>query len=126
MKEIYDVDWKKLNLPTGQQFFAAVCGYNNKVRHMAFYDDYLRQALVKHTIIEDGICHGREHCLAIDCPLNETEEEHLLHMLDMKEDIPADSELAKQWETDSMLECYIKFAHKLSAEIQAEEKKTES
>ena len=108
----YATNWIDLKLPTGQEFAVAVCGYTGKVRHMYIGSDPLRRVLVQHVHVEDGYCQTGDHCLAIDCPLNRSEQEHLLHMLDMNEDEPLDSEASEQWGTNSTLECFLKFAQK--------------
>jgi hypothetical protein len=108
----YATNWVDLKLPTGQEFAVAVCGYNGKVRHMYIGSDPLRRMLVQHVYVEDGFCQTGDHCLAIDCPLNRSEPEHLLHMLDMNEDEPLDPEAAEQWGTASTLDCFLKFSQK--------------
>ncbi len=108
----YATNWVDLKLPTGQEFAVAVCGYSGKVRHMYIGSDPLRRMLVQHVYVEDDYCQTGDHCLALDCPLNRSEPEHLLHMLDMNEDEPLDSEAAEQWGTNSTLQCFLKFAQK--------------
>jgi hypothetical protein len=108
----YATKWVDCKLPTGQEFAVAVCGYNGKIRHMYIGSDPVRRALVQYVHVGDGFCHTGDHCLAVDCPLNRAESEHLLHMLDMNEDEPMDPEAAEQWGTGSTLECFLKFAQK--------------
>jgi hypothetical protein len=118
----FATNWVDLTLPTGQEYAVAVCGYAGKVRHMYIGSDPLRRLLVQHVNVEDGYCQTGDHCLAIDCPLNRSEPEHLLHMLDMNEDEPLDSETAEQWGTNSTLQCFLKFAQK-AVELLPEELK---
>jgi hypothetical protein len=110
----YSTNWVDYRLPTGQEFSVAICGYAGKVRHMYIGDDPVRRAFVRHVYIEDGFCQIGDLCLALACPLNRSEPEHLLHMLDMNEDEPADPETAEQWGTTSTLQCFLKFARQIS------------
>jgi hypothetical protein len=119
----YSTKWVDYRLPTGQEFAIAVCGYAGKVRHMYIGNDPVRRAFIQHIHVEDGWCQTGEHCLALDCPLNHSEPEHLLHMLDMNEDEPLDSEAAEQWGTASTLECFLKFAQKMTELLPEEYKK---
>jgi hypothetical protein len=79
--------------------------------------------MVQHIDIEGGYCQTGDHCLALDCPLNRADPEHLLHMLDMNEDEPLDPEVAAQWDTESTLDCLLKFAQKMNALLPEELKK---
>jgi hypothetical protein len=110
----YPTKWVDYRLPTGQEFSVAICGYAGKVRHMYIGYDPVRRAFVRHVYIEDGFCQIGDHCLALHCPLNRSEPEHLLHMLDMNEDEPVDPELAEQWGATSTLQCFLKFARQIS------------
>lgn len=101
-------------MPTGQEFSVAVCGYAGKVRHMYIGNDPMRRTFIRNVHVEGESCHAAEHCLALDCPLNRSEQEHLLHMLDMNEDEPLDPEAAEQWGTSSTLDCFLKFARKMN------------
>jgi hypothetical protein len=116
----YSTNWVDYRLPTGQEFAVAVCGYAGKVRHMYIGNDPVRRAFVRHIYVEDGFCQTGEHCLALDCPLNRSEPEHLLHMLDMNEDEPVDSETAQQWGASSTLQCFIKFALRITESLPEE------
>jgi hypothetical protein len=116
----YSTNWLDYRLPTGQEFSLAVCGYAGKVRHMYIGNDPVRRAFIQHVFVEDGWCQTGEHCLALDCPLNRSDREHLLHMLDMNEDEPLDSEAAQQWGTASTLECFLKFAQKMREQLPEE------
>jgi hypothetical protein len=119
----YPTNWIDYSLPTGQTFAVAICGYAGKVRHMYIGHDPVRRAFI-HTIqVEDEHCQTGDHCLALDCPLNRSEDEHLLHMLDMNEDEVLDSETAKQWGTSSTLASFLRFARKISEELPEEMKK---
>lgn len=119
----YLTNWMDYNLPTGQEFSVAVCGYSGKVRHMYLGQDPIRRAFAQHVYVEDEQCQTGEHCLALDCPLNRAEPEHLLHMLDMTEDEPSDAETAEQWGSTSTLQCFLRFARRIS-ELLPEEMKS--
>jgi hypothetical protein len=119
----YMSQWLDYRLPTGQDFAVAVCGYFGKVRHMYIGNDPVRRMMVQHIDIVDGCCQTADHCLALDCPLNRADPEHLLHMLDMNEDEPLDSEVAEQWGTESTLDCLLKFAQKMNEFLPEELKK---
>ena len=119
----YSTNWVDYRLPTGQEFSVAICGYNGKVRHMYIGNDPVRRQFIAYVFVDDQSCHTAEHCLALDCPLNRSEHEHLLHMLDMNEDEPLDPEAAKQWGTESTLECFLKFALKVHELLPEELKK---
>jgi hypothetical protein len=86
-------------------------------------NDPVRRQFIAYVFVDDQSCHTAEHCLALDCPLNRSEHEHLLHMLDMNEDEPLDPEAAKQWGTESTLECFLKFALKVHELLPEELKK---
>jgi hypothetical protein len=101
-------------LPSGQEYSIAVCGYSGMVRHMYIGSDPVRRMLVQHVFVEDGYCQTGDHCLALECPANRAEKEHLLHMLDMNEDEPMDPEAAEQWGTESTLDGFLIFARKMT------------
>ncbi len=119
----YSTKWLDYQLETGQEFAVAVCGYTGKVRHMYIGNDPLRRMLVQNVHVEEEYCQTGEHCLALDCPLNRSEREHLLHMLDMNEDEEMDPEAAEQWGTTSTLECFLRFAKKMTELLPEELKK---
>jgi len=119
----YATQWLDYRLPTGQEFAVAVCGYSGKVRHMYIGNDPLRRMIVRHVFVENDACQTANHCLALDCPLNRAEPEHLLHMLDMTEDEQLDPETAAQWGTDSTLDCLLQFARKMTELLPEELKK---
>jgi hypothetical protein len=119
----YITTWVDYKLPQGQEFSVAVCGYCGKVRHMTFGEDPIRRMFVKFEDIENNICQTNEHCLALDCPLNHTQLEHLAHMLDMPADEPTDERGFEIWGTDSTVEALVKFAKKISDELLEEMKK---
>jgi hypothetical protein len=110
----YSTNWVDFSLPAGQQFAVAVCGYAAKVRHMYIGNDPLRRAFIHHVHVEEGFCQTGDHCLALDCPLNRSEPEHLLHMLDMNEDEALDAEASEQWGSQSTLDCFLQFARKMN------------
>ena len=119
----YSTNWVDFRLPAGQQFAVAVCGYAAKVRHMYIGSDPLRRAFIHHVHVEEGFCQTGDHCLALDCPLNRSEPEHLLHMLDMNEDEALDAEASEQWGSQSTLDCFLQFARKMNELLPEELKK---
>jgi hypothetical protein len=119
----YETTWVDFRLPTGQEFAVAVCGYAGKVRHMYIGKDPVRRAFVHNVYVDEDSCQTAAHCLALDCPFNRSEQEHLLHMLDMNEDEPLDPETAKEWGTESTLESFLKLAHKMNESLPEELKK---
>jgi hypothetical protein len=119
----YPTNWVDYRLPTGQDFAVAVCGFSGKVRHMYIGNDPVRRAFIHHVYVDGESCHAAAHCLALDCPLNKSEEEHLLHMLDMNEDELLDPEAAAQWETQSTLQSFLKLARKIGEQLPEELRK---
>jgi hypothetical protein len=119
----YATKWIDYRLPTGQEFAVAVCGYTGKVRHMYIGKDPVRRTFIQHVHVENDWCQTGEHCLALDCSLNRSEQEHLLHMLDMNEDESLDPQAAAHWGTSSTLECFLKFAKKMADMLPEELKK---
>jgi len=118
----YKTNWLDYRLPSGQDYAVAVCGYSGRIRHMTFGNDEVRRMFVVSETIEKE-CNVAKHCLALDCPLNRTEREHILHMLDMHEDETLDAETSRQWGTESALEGLLKFVEKMNAAIPEELKK---
>jgi hypothetical protein len=119
----YSTNWVDYKLPSGQEFAVAVCGYTGKVRHMYIGNDPVRRAFIHYVNVEEGACQTAEHCLALDCPLNRSEQEHLLHMLDMNEDEILDPEAAEQWGSQSTLACFLQFARKVAEMLPEDLKK---
>ena len=119
----YSTHWIDYRLPTGQEFSVAVCGYAGKVRHLYIGNDPVRRMFIQHVYVENEACQTAEHCLALDCPLNRSEHEHLLHMLDMNEDEPMDPEAARQWGTSSVLDCFLQLAQTMTQLLPDEYKK---
>ena len=119
----YPTNWLDYRLPAGQEFSVAVCGYTGKVRHMFLGDDVLRRMMIRHVYVDGEFCNAGEHCLALDCPLNRAEKEHLLHMLDMNEDEEMDPEAAEQFGTGSTLDAFLAFAHKMNDSVPEDLKK---
>lgn len=113
----YLTKWVDYRLTTGQAFSVAVCGYSGMVRHLYLGNDPVRRMLAQHVFVEEGYCHTGEHCLALDCPLNRADKEHLLHMLDMNEDEAMDTETAQQWGTDSTLDGFLLFVRKMTESL---------
>ncbi len=116
----YLTRWMDYRLPAGQEFSVAVCGYSGRVRHLYLGTDPVRRMLVQHVYVEDGFCQTGDHCLALDCPLNRSEPENLLHMLDMNEDEAMDPETAGQWGTSSTLDGFLIFARKMTESLPEE------
>jgi hypothetical protein len=119
----YLTQWVDYKLPEGEEFSVAVCGFSGRVRHLYIGNDSVRRSLVKYVFIEEGFCQNGDHCLALTCPLNRAEREHLLHMLDMQEDEILDPEAAGQWGTESALDGFLKFAQKISESLPEEYRK---
>ena len=115
--------WIDYSLPTGQDFSVGICGYSGKVRHMFIGDDPIRKMVAQYIYAEEGYCQTGDHCLALDCPLNRAEPEHLLHMLDMNEDEPLDEEASEQWGTKSTLQGFILFARQITNSLSDDLKK---
>ncbi len=115
----YDTKWMDYRLPTGQDFAMAVCGYNGKVRHMTIGADPLRRMFISYVEVEGQNCSTAQHCLALDCPLNHTEQEHLAHMLDMPVDEPMDEATARLWGKDTAVGCLVEMAHRFSESLAA-------
>jgi hypothetical protein len=122
----YPTNWVDYSLPSGQAFAVAVCGYSGKVRHMYIGNDPVRRAFIHNIFVEDDNCQTAAHCLALDCPLNKAEGEHLLHMLDMNEDEPLEDDAAQQWGTTSTLESFLRFAKKIGEQLPEELKKRQT
>jgi hypothetical protein len=83
-------------------------------------DDALRRMMIRHVYVEDGECQAGRHCLALDCPLNTSEKEHLLHMLDMGEDEAIDPDTAERLGTQSSLEAMLLFAKRMNEALPEE------
>ena len=113
----YETTWKDFQLPTGQAFAMAVCGYSKLVRHMTVGDDPIRRMFVRSIEVENDRCSTGEHCLALECPLNHTEHEHLTHMLDMNQDEPVDEDTAKLWGKNTAVDCLVEMAKRFSASL---------
>lgn len=122
----YKTNWIDYSLPTGQDFSVAVCGYNGMVRHLYIGNDPIRRMIAQHVFVEEGNCSTGDHCLAMDCPLNRAEREHLLHMLDMNEDEGLDHETAGELGTESTLEGFLLFARKMTESLPEELKKPQA
>jgi hypothetical protein len=116
----YKTTWLDGKLPSGQLFAVAVCGYSGKIRHMTIGDDPTRRILMRFETVDGNQCQVSNHCLATDCPLNKTENKHMMHMLDMYYEEKLDPESSNTWETDSVLEGLLKFATKMNESVPAE------
>ena len=119
----YKTTWLDYRLPGGQEFAVAVCGYSGLVRHMTIGNDLIRRGFVKFEEVKAGHCQNGAHCLALHCPLNHSESEHLAHMLDMRTDEPADDEISGIWGTDSTVQAMVRLAKRVGDELPAELKK---
>jgi hypothetical protein len=119
----YKTTWLDAQLPSGQLFAVAVCGYSGRVRHMTIGNDPTRRMLMRFETIEGDKCQTGNHCLATDCPLNTTEHKHMLHMLDMYYEERLDDEASRVWETDNVVEGLLKFATKMNESVPAELRK---
>ena len=116
MAERYPTEWSTVSLGD-YTVYVCICSYSNLVRHLSFEEDDLRQKLIRHVTIYDGVCSAGTHCLALDCPLNHTEDEHLAHMLDMPFDEEADEELKRVWGRDTVAGCYVEMAKRLGRQF---------
>ncbi len=116
----YPVTWVDYRLPTGKEFAVAVCGYSRKIRHMYLGTDIIRRQFIRHVNVEGTHCNASQHCLDLDCPLNRTPREHLLHMLDMNEDETLDAKTSELWGTESTIEGLVKFAGKMNQSLPKE------
>lgn len=113
----YMTNWIDYSLPTGQDFSVGICGYNGMIRHLYLGNDPVRRMLAQYVYVGDGQCNTGDHCLAVDCPLNRAEKEHLLHMLDMNEDENLDQETAEEFGTESTLDGFLLFARKMTESL---------
>ena len=114
MKKEYPTTWQDYRIPGGEEFAVAVCGYSGRVRHLTIDHDVMRQTCIRYNIVEDGKCGSGTHCMALECPLNHTEHEHLMHMLDMWTDEPADKESVKQLGKTTVVDCLVEMARRIS------------
>lgn len=119
----YHTKWLDYRLPNGHEFSVAVCGYNGKIRHMTIENDFLRRLSFTEVQVVKKKCGSSEHCLALSCPLNNTEPEHLAHMLDMWVDEPLDAENSELWQTESMVDAFVKFAERMNEALPEELRK---
>ena len=110
----HETTWQDFQLPTGQPFSMAICGYSKLVRHLTLERDFIRRLFVQDIEINDQNCSANEHCLALECPLNHTSREHLAHMLDMEQDEPVDEETAKLWGQNTAVDCLVEMARRFS------------
>ena len=110
----YPITWSDCNLPTGQKFAVAVCGSSGMICHMYLGSDVIRRSFIRQVKVDGQSCSGAQHCLALNCPLNNTGKEHLTHMLDMHEDETLDAEAAEIWGTDSTVDSLVKFVEAIS------------
>ncbi len=79
--------------------------------------DPIRRSFIREVDIEGENCNASEHCLALDCELNKTPKEHLMHMLDMHEDEDLDEETAKIWGTESTIDSFLLFVKQVETMI---------
>lgn len=116
----YPTTWQQYRLPDGREFAIAVCGYSGRVRHLTIDHDIMRQSCILCNMIDGGKCSSATHCLALECPLNHTEHEHLMHMLDMWTDEPADEESVKQLGRKTVVGCLVEMARRISDSLVAD------
>ena len=126
MMKSFDTEWRDLQLPSGQSFSIAICGYCNKVRYMTFGADPLKQIFNQETYFnEDGTCDSGHLCIAKDCRFNTTTDEKMAELFGVDVDDEVDEATAKQWGSNTMAGCYVAMAKRISDEL-AEEKKNEA
>jgi len=113
----YPITWNEYRLPTGREFSVAICGNTGKICHMFLGQDYIRRNFIRQMEIEGQNCSAGKHCLALDCTLNKTPKDHLLHMLDMHEDEALDEETAKIWGSESTVDSLLKFVKQVESMI---------
>lgn len=113
----YPLTWNDYRLPTGREFSVAICGNTGRICHMFIGNDVLRRSFIRQVDVEGETCSASHHCLALDCTLNKTPKDHLMHMLDMYEDEELDEETAKLWGTESTVDSMIKFVQQVELMI---------
>ena len=113
----YPITWTDYRLPTGREFSVAICGNTDKICHMFLGKDAIRRSFIRQVDVEGQNCSAGQHCLALDCTLNKTPKEHLMHMLDMHEDEALDEETAKLWGTESTVDSLLKFVKQVETMI---------
>jgi hypothetical protein len=113
----YSITWMDYRLPTGRQFSVANCEKTGKLCHMYLGQDVIRRSFITQITVEGENCSAGQHCLALDCTLNKTPKEHLMHMLDMHEDESLDEETAKLWGTESTVDSLVKFVKQVETMI---------
>lgn len=111
------ITWTDYRLPTGREFSVAICENTGRICHMFLGKGDLRSSFIREMETEGEFCSAGGHCLALDCPLNKTPREHLMHMLDMYEDEALDEETAKIWGTESTVDSLLKFVEQVEAMI---------
>ena len=113
----YPITWMDYRLPTGREFSVAICGNTSKICHMFLGQDFVRRSFIRELDVEGQNCSAGQHCLSLDCTLNKTPREHLMHMLDMYEDEALDEETAKIWGTESTVDSLLKFVKQVESMI---------
>jgi len=113
----FPITWNDYRLPTGRQFSVAICGNTGKICHMFLGQDFVRRSLIRELVVDEQNCSAGEHCLALDCTLNTTPKDHLMHMLDMYEDEALDEQTAKVWGSESTLDSMLKFVKQVESMI---------
>ena len=113
----YSITWTDYRLPTGKEFSVAICEKTGRICHMFIGKDPIRRSFIREVDIEGENCNASEHCLALDCELNKTPKEHLMHMLDMHEDEDLDEETAKIWGTESTIDSLLLFVKQVETMI---------
>ncbi len=110
----YPTKWIDMDLGNGSTLSVAVCSYCNKVRHLTTTPNDMRKTMIVSATVSDSGCSSKDHCLAFECNLNQTDKHHVLHMLDMTEDRELDDDSAARWNCKTMSEFYIRLAKEIS------------
>jgi hypothetical protein len=113
----HTITWTDYRLPTGREFSVAICGNTGRICHMFLGKDAIRRSFIRELEVEGEYCSAGGHCLALDCQLNKTPRDHLMHMLDMHEDEVLDEETAKVWGSESTIDSLLKFVQQVESMI---------
>ena len=117
----FETEWRDLQLPSGQKFSIAICGYCNKVRYMTFGADPLKKIFNQETYIDDeGNCDAGHQCIAKDCLFNTTTDQKMADLFEIDVDDEVDETTAAQWGSNTMLGCYVAMAKRISDELAIE------
>ena len=89
-----------------------------------FYSIQSEQGTVQQGKVVKHSCSSANHCLALECELNHTEHEHLVHMFDMYNDEPADDTAIKQWGKDTVVDCLVEIARQITLSLEGQKPPT--